>query len=211
MVIGGIWCPRDLESSVRARLAEVRKSHNLYKEVKWRKVSGTYLAKYQDFTGVFFEHPALLFNCIVVDRNIIDYGRYHNNDKKVAFNKFYFQLLSRKTLPNHFYWVFPDHQANRESDPLPSLRTIINNYHLREHGCSPIRQIEPRSSENDDLIQLADVFTGAVQGAWNQTVTRPAKIQLCNFIAQKAGLRSLNRATGASVRPVNIWCWRPRT
>lgn len=211
MVIGGIWCPRSLESDVRAKLAEVRRLNNLYKEVKWGKVSSAYLAKYEEFVDVFFEFPALMFNCIVVDRTIIDYRRYHNNNRRVAFSKFYYQLLSRKTLPNHFYWIFPDHQADRESDPLPNLKDIVNNYHQREHGCSPIRQIEPRSSATEDLIQLADLFTGAVQAAWNQKISRPAKLQLCNLIARRAGWRSLRRATGVGVRPVNIWCWRPRS
>lgn len=210
LVIGGIWCPRSLENRFRTRLLAVKEQQRIWGEAKWGKVSSSYLDKYKAVVRVFFEFPEVFFRCIVIDKTIVNYRVYHNNDQILAFNKFYFYLLSRNTSADLSYWIYPDHQTDRQNDPFPELQEIVNNYHWGISRKRPIRQIEPRSSHNEVIIQLADVFVGAVQGAWNQEIFRSAKIELCDFIAAEARLPSLGAGTPKWVTPVNIWQWRPR-
>lgn len=208
MVIGGIWCPWSLEATLRAELARVKTRCRLG-EVKWGKVTERYLPHYQDFASVLFHYPQVCANFIIIDKRLVDYRTYHNNDRELAFYKFYFLLVSRNILPTYRYWLYVDQRPDRQDERLSELRDVINNYHNRENGQRPIRHAEPRISKNDDLIQLADLYVGAVQAAWNGVITRQAKLDLCAFMAQQAKLASLSTATFRGARPINIWYWRP--
>lgn len=211
MVIGGVWCPQAISGQVYADINKVRCQENLNGELKWSKVgSPKYLDKYKSFISVFFDYPALEFNCIVIDKHIVNYQRFHDNDKELAFYKFYFYLLSRKTFPNQNYWVYLDYKHNRKASRLSDLQQVINNWHIGQNGVSPIQHLEAQSSKAEELIQLADLLIGTVQAAFNELVQNPVKKDLCEFIAEKGGLAKLDQGTGPYARPINIWRWKPR-
>lgn len=209
MVIGGIWCPMGYERLVRANIDKFRDVNNLNGELKWTKVSDRYLNVYQDFVSIFFDIPVLQFNCIVVDKHILDYRAYHENDKELAFYKFYYQLLSRKIDPENLYWIYTDQKSNRKGSRLSDLMNTVNGWCWREHQRRPVKHIEARSSKADSFIQMADILIGAVQCDYNGTTNRDAKLQLANFIASKCNFRNLRINTSRNKRPVNIWQWKP--
>lgn len=197
------------ERLVRDLIERFRSENALHGEFKWTKVSNWHLENYKRFVSVFFDIRALHYNCIVVDKHILDYKAYHQNDKELAFYKFYFQLLSRKIVPDNLYWVYPDKKPNRKNARLDDLMSTVNRWCLKQHGRAPMRHIEARSSNKDDLIQMADVLSGAVQCAYNGITRSKAKLGLLRFITKKCKFATLKVETAPNKRPINIWRWKP--
>ncbi len=209
MLIGGLWVPWEGEPGVRLVLSEVRARHNLLAEMKWTKVSQTMLPAYKDFVDVFFDNASLSFKCIVVDTHILDYRTFHGGDRELGFYKFYFQLVSRNLAPDNLYWLFTDERKNRKPYRLAVLKLTVNRWWKRQADVEPLRNVEPRRSHDEDLIQLADILLGAVAYAWNQRQGSPAKLSLVAHIAQRLSWPTLYLATRATAPKVNIWKWRP--
>jgi len=209
MLIGGLWVPWDEELATRASLMAVRAKHQLRAEMKWTKVSRKMLPAYKDFVDVFFEHSSLSFKCIVLDTHILDYRTFHFGDKELGFYKFYFQLISRNLDPRNLYWLFTDERQNRKPYRLETLKLAVNLWWKKRAGVEPLRNIEPRRSHYDDLLQLADIFLGAIAFDWNQIGKSEAKISLAAHIAQRLSWPTLRLATRPTAPKVNIWKWRP--
>jgi len=209
MLIGGLWVPWEAEPRVRAALAEVRDRHNLQAEMKWTKVSATKLQAYKDFIDTFFTDASISFKCIVLDTHILDYKTFHRGDEELGFYKFYFQLVSRNLSIDHLYWLFADERKNRKPYRLVVLRLTVNRWWKKRAELEPLRNVEPRVSHGEDLLQLADVLLGAIAYAWNERKGSQAKLALVAHIAQRLGWPTLRIATRPTAPKVNIWKWQP--
>lgn len=209
MLIGGLWVPWNSETELHNRFAQVRSIHNLTAEMKWTKVSIGKLRAYQDFLNVFWTDPNLSFKCIVVDTHILNYHQFHGGDHELGFYKFYYQLISRNLLPNNLYWLYTDERHNRKPYRLSTLKATTNAYWKKRSGQAPLRVVEPRPSDNEDCIQLADLLLGAISYAWNEHAGSPAKLAMVDYIARCLNRPTLRIATRPSASKVNIWVWRP--
>jgi len=209
MLIGGLWVPRQAEPAVRSALSEVRTRHNLLAEMKWTKVSQTMLPAYKDLVDVFFNNGSLSFKCIVIDTHILDYETFHRGDKELGFYKFYYQLVSRNLAPGNLYWLFTDERKNRKPYRLAVLKLTVNRWWKRQADIEPLRNVEPRRSHDEDLIQLADILLGAIAYAWNQRRGSRAKLALVAHIARCLSWPTLRLATRPTAAKVNIWKWQP--
>jgi len=209
MLIGGLWVPQQTEPAVRSALSEIRTRRSLRAEIKWAKVSWTMLPAYQDWVDVFFAFPDLSFKCIVIDTGILDYQAFHRGDKELGFYKFYYQLVSRNLIPGNLYWLFTDERKNRKPYRLAVLKLTVNRWWQKRAHVEPLRNVEPRRSHDEDLIQLTDVLLGAMAYAWNKRAESEAKLSLIAHIAQRLGWSTLRVATRPMSPKVNIWKWEP--
>ncbi len=205
MVIGGVWCPLNKVQHAKSRLQKVRAKNNLYAKLKWVKISHSYLEKYKAFLDVFFDTPELNFNCIVVDKHALNYRQDYDNDRELAFYKFYELLLNRVVDPRYRYLIYPDRKNNRKNTRLADLKNAVNNHRLPNRGVNPVRSIEPRPAKDDDLIQMADLLCGAVQSWYNGLTNNHSKNAISRHVAARAKLPSLKVNTPPAVKPVNIW------
>lgn len=208
MLIGGLWVPWYAERPIRVALQNVREEYALGSEMKWIKVSQSKLSAYKEFVDTFICAPGVSFKCIVLDTRVIDYKRYHNNDKDLGFYKFYYLVISRNLKPWHLYWLYPDNRTARRANSLQILRGAVNGYCLSRGAHQNVLQaIEPRDSKQDDLLQVADIVLGAVACEWNKDTTNSAKLELAEYI--KLRTKAVSLATGQSNGKLNIWAWNP--
>jgi len=211
MLIGGIWLPQNFESSLRASLKEVRQSFNMTAEFKWTKVSQTKLPAYQAWVDCFLNNSDINFRSIVIDTQLLDHQTYNKGDQELGFYKFYYQLVSRNIQATNLYWLYTDERNNRKKNRLEVLRIVTNRFWKKKADIEPLRAVEPRPSHSEDLLQLTDVFLGAIGYAWNGYKNSPAKLELIAYIAKRLGWPSLQVATPPYFTRFNIWQWRPFT
>lgn len=210
MVIGGVWVPWQQEELLRRKITDLRETTGLLGEFRWKKTSKAKIGEYRGFVDTFFSISALRFNCIVVNNYIFDPKAFHEGDWELGFYKLYYLVITRNLNSLGRYWFYLDDRNNRKKNRLGVLKSISNNWCKAHLKCEPIRQIEPRISHSDDLIQLADVLCGAVGYMWNDRSESPAKLELAHYIARRAGLQTLRINTHPESR-FNIWQWRPNT
>lgn len=216
MAIGGVWIHDRVGelSRIRKGLDDCKWMHGISAEMKWGKVSQDKLAAYKAFVDEFFgAATAMDFRCIIVDKHVLNYRKFHNNNKELGFYKFYFLLLSRNLSKGSDYYIYTDDKSNRRRNRLGELQTVVNNWANREMKCWPVKTIEPRESHQDVIIQMVDVLLGAVSSRWNNAANvnrNVTKDELAGYIAKKAGLPDLKRATTRMRRPLNIWVWQSK-
>ena len=93
LMIGSLWLPSTLRKELKSNINELRKIHNAWGEIKWRKVSPSKLPFYEALIDLFIQYDSeLRFRCIAIDNNDFDQS-WHNNDHELGFYKFYYQLL----------------------------------------------------------------------------------------------------------------------
>lgn len=213
MVIGGIWIPDALVEEARIVMKDIRYRYGVKWEFKWRTLSAVKIGAFKDVIDYFFAMHALTYRCIVIDKHIVDYATYHDNDKELGFYKFYYFLISRNLNPCIDYHAFLDNRHNKRANRLSDLKSRVNYWCNNQYFCDHdiLRAVEPRDSKDDELIQMADIFTGAVAGKWNNSFTSTAKSEICDYIAKKIRKPTLRVSCARNEFKFNIWQWKPYT
>lgn len=167
LMIGSLWLPASLRNEIKNKIWELRKTHNAWGEIKWRKVSRSKLSFYEELIDLFHDYGSeLRFRCIAIDHNDFDQS-WHNNDHELGFYKFYYQLLHQWILDFNQYQIFCDLKTNRDLTRLGVLKDCLKNSNLS----ADIKQIQGLPSRNMVLIQLADLFLGIASAKMNNTLT----------------------------------------
>lgn len=167
LMIGSLWLPASLRNEIKNKIWELRKTHNAWGEIKWRKVSHSKLSFYEELIDLFHDYGnELRFRCIAIDHNDFDQS-WHNNDHELGFYKFYYQLLHHWILDFNQYQIFCDLKTNRDLTRLGVLKDCLKNSNLS----ADIKQIQGLPSKNMVLIQLADLFLGIASAKMNNTLT----------------------------------------
>jgi len=209
MLYGMLFIPRgQAEEELLADIAAFRKQENLTAEMKWGKVPKGMLPVYKQYADIFFAHPAAEFRCLVVDTHKIDYRAFHDNDRETAFFNFYFYALSRNLEPTHEYVVFADDRQTKRSLRWFELQAKIN-YHWLRLGQKQalVRNLQPVNSKHHDLLQMADLFNGAVGYDLDEYNTSEHRVEFVHHLAQKVGCESLRTHWGKGTG-FNVWKFR---
>ncbi len=84
--------------------------------------------------------------------------------------------------------MFTDNRQNRQSNRLTDLKSKTN-YHwlLKGATASLVRNVEPRDSKAEGLLQITDVLLGAVGYDIEERAESPAKVKIVQHIAARIG------------------------
>ncbi len=220
MVFGAIIIPFRRIDDFEKAMTLWRDSQNMKAELKWTKVSDAKLREYKSLVDLFFAlagNNTLHFRSVVFDTSQIDYKKYHKGDKELGFYKFFYQFLLHNFGPYarsnaDRILIFFDQRNTKYK--LGSLYSILNNGIKRKYGLTVniVRKIQAVKSHECNIIQVADVLMGAI-GYQNNDChlrkgARRAKIELAEYIADKADLLSLKDSTPRKMRHFGIWRFR---
>lgn len=174
LAIGSVWLPADQKSYVKNDIKGLLKKHKLFGEIKWNKVGNKSINLYKDIITYFFLNENLRFRVILVEQQLVDLVRFHQNDAELGFFKFYYQLLHNWILDFNSYRIFLDEKTTRKRDRLITLKKVLANSNIS----SIIDFIQALPSDEVLLIQLADLLTGLVNAKFNKQTTSPLKTEL---------------------------------
>lgn len=187
MVIGGIMVPTDKKRSVVRQVDSLRAFYGVQGEFGWKSVCPSKIEFFLALIGLFFSEPDLKFRCVVVSRINTDFS----SDEE-RFRLIYYQVFNNWLDRRNGYRVFLDRRIDTR-DRVDILRRCLIN--TRQFGMA-VQFVQEVESRENDMIQLADLFIGAVGYAWNGRVELPqsssAKVRICNDICSKLGIRTLN-------------------
>lgn len=166
-------------------------------ELKWTKVSLAKLPAYKRVVDVFFARGYSRlphFHSIVVDTSMQDHRAFNNGNKDLGFNKEVFQLAYKfgRVYGAHRFDVYLDNRSS--GTPTDDLRFMLNRK-IANFGDTrdwPYRRVQFRDSKSTDILQIADLFAGAIAYRQNGHHTldgaSPAKTELSAYILKRAGI-----------------------
>ncbi len=224
MVLGGVIIPEPNIKNVHATLRKYRDEENMHAELKWTKVTNQKVAKYVRFVDYFFalnNKDQLHFHSLILDSHQFDHRKFNQGDKELGYYKFLYQLLlhcfgrayhKNKKGDYCLFIVHPDQRTSSYS--LEALRNILNWGMAKKFDAQGeiFKSIEPQDSKQADIAQLNDIIIGAIgfqkNGGDLIAGTRKAKINLAEYIAKQAGLKSLKNNTAYGRNRFKIWNFR---
>lgn len=181
-------CPLDQKREIVRTVDRLRAYYNVQGEFGWKTVCPSRLSFFQALVDLFFSNPELRFRAVVVSRRETNF-----DDTEEMFQKVYYQVFNNWLDRRDSYRLFIDRRID-ERDRVDTLRRcLIDTF---QFGNS-VKFVEEVESHENDLIQLADLFIGALAASRNGHLqlegSSVAKLQICRDIC-----RNLNTSTLAS-------------
>lgn len=209
MIIGAVFIDRKMVPGIKKEVAKIRKKFFMNGELKWIKTSAKSLSFYRELFSYLFslDNKVFGYKCIVVKKKDIDYNKYHDGDKELAFYKFYYELLKNKLSDGQNYYIFLDFKPSKSKD---RVRRIGNFLTMVNKGIE-IKHIQAYSSDDNVFIQIADILTGAVGYDRNYKKNSVNKVELIKIIANSVDKDNLSYCSPSpnSDKQFNIFCIKP--
>jgi hypothetical protein len=207
MALGALWCPADKASDSFARIREIKVRHGLKPamEIKWTKVSPAKLDFYLDLVDYFFDNADLHFRALVVpDKSKLNHARFEQTHDDWYY-KMYFELLNVLLDPKASHRIYLDYKDTRGAAKVAKLEEILRSSQY-DFQRRIIERVQLVRSHEVELVQLADLLTGAIRYANQAQLTRPAKATIVAHIRKHSGY-SLNRTTLLKESKLNVFRW----
>ncbi|MFA5097853.1 MAG: DUF3800 domain-containing protein [Candidatus Margulisiibacteriota bacterium] len=208
MVIGALIIPRDQKIEIVSKIKGIFASNNFSYELKWSKTSDRYLELYKSLIDYFVSDERIGFRCIIVNKKGLDYAQFHNEDKELAFFKFYNLMLRQKLLDCKQYYIFLDKKPTRDKNRARALHSYLESYILLHRKQCSIAHLQAYNSHENILLQVADYFTGMVGYAANDHPRNTIKYGIVKYLREKLGRSKLVISTPLSEEKFNMFIWR---
>ncbi len=208
MSLGAVWCDQSQVRRVADELRDLKSKYRLSRqfEVKWTKISPKRLDLYQALISYFFQEPALHFRGVVIpDKRLLRHGEF-GQDHNTFYYKMFFVLLKHIFDPDSKYEIYLDIKDTRSQDLVSGLRNVLSNSRYdfdREH----ILRIQQIRSHESELMQLTDLFIGALSYLHRGLTTSQAKLTLIDQIRAQSGYR-LTQNTLYREDKFNLLVWQ---
>lgn len=206
MAIGGIMCPFDRKREIVRKVDLLRAYYNVQGEFGWKTVCPSRLPFFQALVDLFFSDPGLRFRAVVVSRRETNF-----EDTEEMFQKVYYQVFNNWLDRRDSYRLFIDRRID-ERDRVDTLRRcLIDTFQFGD----AVRFVEEVEPHENDLIQLADLFIGALAASRNGHLqvegSSVAKLQICRDICRNLGISTLaSYETWPSEQKFNVFHFRGR-
>lgn len=218
MALGAVYCPASKKSEIFQILSELKKKHNLipknkknpndnraYYELKWNKVSLAKINYFKDVLDYFFADDDLHFRVLVVpNKSKLDYEKFnHTHDS--FYYKMYFSMLKVILNPQRAHHIYIDIKDTRSREKVHKLEQVLRNDKY-DYAKEIIKKVQQVRSHEVELIQLADLLTGAVAYVNRDLTGSKAKNLLIDHIRHRSKY-SLIKSTLIREQKFNIFLW----
>lgn len=208
MVIGGMWCPKKEAREISEQIREIKNKHSARGELKWVRVSNSRQDFFLELVEYFFRTPSLHFRCLVVDdKTKLDHDYFNQGSHESFYYKMYFYMLRNILRPEHSYNIYLDIKDTRSAQKLAMLKKVLCNnvYDFTQQMIGNIQNIHSHESE---ILQLADLFIGAISYFNRNLSASAAKRNVVQSIMDHAG-QSLKRSSPPWVDKFNLFIFTP--
>ena len=209
------------DTDLENRISYLRSNHKYGSdEVKWNHLSKGKLDLYKSLVDAFHQCQTACFRCMKIEPCTIDRHKYHDGDRETAFYWGYDMALSRNLELSHGYEIFVDARTDEKPNRIADLRSSINAHWIQKQlaenltASEIVRDIKSVDSKRHNILQVADLLTGAVGFSMEKRDARSntsvEKMELIAHITNVIGCECLATHHGLESR-FNIWDFRFRT
>lgn len=192
MLLGLLACPAEQIAASHAALRDLAKASGLepHFEAKWTKLSPARIPHYLSLLEWFFapEQEALSFRALVLPEKARLYAALPETARDHLYYRLYYQLLRGAVEPENRFRIFLDTKDTRGREKISKLRDLLN----RDSGDSlqtakAVQDIQLVRSHEIGLLQLTDLFLGAIAYARRGSQSSPAKLAFIRALEEKIG------------------------
>jgi hypothetical protein len=208
MVIGALLLLRGNKSKVVEDLKGLQQRYGFIHEIKWTKTGRKFVDFYKALIDYFIIRSDLRYRCIIVDKDKVDYTHYHNDDKELAFFKFYYLMLKQKIMDFKDYYIFLDRKPTRDKNRARALHAYLESHILLHKQECSIKHFQAYGSKENILLQLVDYLTGLVGFQVNTGAGGGVKQEMAEYLLEKINRHSFLQTNPLSEDKFNCFVWR---
>ncbi len=166
LMLGVIICTMCRGERLVQRLAQVRTTFNLTKEMHWGKVSKDYLDAYKAWVDVFLQDDLARFSLFVIDTSDSSWKNFSsratrtsNRDERLASAFYQFLLVSFGGIFDTMSWsVYPDKGFFSKDTIVDGVGFLLNRFYKRAYGPKRPRVIHSMSAQNTKKLSLFNLL-----------------------------------------------------
>lgn len=209
MVLGAISCPKQKVAIIAKDLRELKRRHGLSDryELKWTKVGTKKIDYYKAVIMYFVNSDDIRFRAIVADKTDLRHSEFSQTHDDWYY-KMYYLLLRQMVSPSEEYKIYLDIKDTQGGDKVLKLQDVLN-YTLYKFYDETVRGIQQIRSNESELLQMADLFIGAVAYMNRKMFRSQSKTDICRYL-ESSMATSLISTTPLSQTKFNIFVWESR-
>ena len=199
-IVGVLIVDNETRQKILDTVARVRHNRGFHEELHFTIMSKRRFPVYREIMAEVSNFP-LHFCAMVIDNTKLRLS-YFDNKRYLAYNRFCFLAIFHniKKLHGDVYVYTDDKSRIKEDNFLEYLWDQLRFEAFARDLDYDIKTVEPRDSKQDELIQVTDLFLGAVNSIYN-----PPKNEMKRELAEMT-----SRMIQMSPRKFNIWEWTPK-
>ena len=184
LVLGALRCTPRRAAILNTKLSQIRCLCDLTAEMKWEKISRTYLPMYKAWAGSFFDDGFGRFLVMRIPKSSPYWQKWHSENRDEEIFRAYYAFLLKVVPPNAPAWVFSDWLTVKNPSRWKTVQYLVNQRRHRDWGSNGrnIRELTPVDSKSCDLIQLTDVLLGAVD-SFDRPMIATARKDFARWVA----------------------------
>lgn len=210
MALGAVWCKKNDFETIKNELNQIKLKHHLPPtfEIKWTKISPAKQDFYAELIHYFFNEDKLHLRAVIIpNKNKLNHTAF-NQSHDDWYYKMYFLLLREILNPSATYHVYIDIKDTQGSEKVEKLRTILAN-NAYDFDKTIIKKIQQIRSHEVAIMQLTDLFIGAMTYFYRNLTTSATKCELVSLMQQLSG-HSWLKSTLPKEDKFNLLVWESK-
>ncbi len=210
-VLGGIMCDESMAHAFNSDLINLKSlfGFNPKAEMKWTKISPGNVEFYLAIVDYFFDHVGMLRFRGYVGRgkDELDHSSFSQTYDEWYYKMYYrmLEFVFDKNRPASFN-CYLDIKDTLGAQKVRRLRNFFNSH----YASNVVNRIQLVRSDEIALLQLADVFIGALSYRHRNLRTSSAKLRVIERIEQRSA-QSLLLSSSYRSENVNWFIWTPES
>ena len=207
MVLGCCWAPKDMIPVINSNIKNIklRNRINPEGEVKWTKISKGNSKVYKEIIKYFFDNDFIHFRSIIIpDKSIL-----HHQEFNQSHDEWYYKMMYRLVEPlisyGNQYSIFLDYKDIYGGQRTKKLKEVLERTGF-EWGHPEINKIQCLPSDENQMIQIADILAGALSYHCRGLSDNEGKLDIISMIKRRS-YSSLKYSTPRSESKFNIFYW----
>lgn len=219
MVAGGFAVAGKRIPEISAKIATLRAEAGIQSEFHWSAYRGGHKRRpaYEALVDYGFDltrQGKAELHILIAQFGGYNHKANRGENRDTSVNRMYYQLCLHRLA--RFYGksrqIHVRLDQGNDSEDVCKLREPICAAAFNDPDivAAPncIRTIESVCSQKHDIVQLADVFVGAIAANCNQRKHKTEKGDLARYVLEKSGRTTWRTSTARMARRVNVWNFR---
>ena len=213
MILGAMYCTSESKGQIFTDIRKIKEKHGLssFFEIKWTKVSESKIDFYKELVEYFWNNQDLSYRVIVASgKSKLKNIRYNQGDYDLWYYKMYFLMLNIIIDPSNLYHIMIDKKDSKGGERVRKLHDVLCNniYDFKQDVIRPIAQIDSKESE---ILQLADLFNGAIGYHYRRLDQGDGNKGKKDLIEQIGKYCDIDVPTAKDAQKFNLFVWKPRS
>lgn len=208
MTLGGMKCLKEHTKRINYQINKIKAQYGIPEsaEVKWTKISPSNTDFFIALVDYFFDNNELEF------RGYIAKGKHSLNHELFlqSYNEWYYKMYYRMleyiidTNPNNTFNIYIDIKDTVGHEKVTRIKNYLNAHAHRE----AINNAMLVRSHEINILQLADLFVGALSYKNRKLNENTGKVSVINRIEKRSGFKLDKRVPRGSTK-ANWFDWEP--